>query len=201
MIVRTLTDKQATRAAVLKELESLCGSVGPADVAMVFIAGHGMNDASGNYFFLPHDGQHDKLASTAVPQGAIVSGLSKIRGKTLLFVDTCFAGNALGALAKVTKATEGLINDLSASENGVVVFASSTGHEESEEKDEWGNGAFTKALLDGLAGKADFMRAGRITYAALNLFVSEEVTRLTSGRQRPVFISPKGVPDFALARL
>jgi len=198
VIVRTLTDKQATRVAVLRELDVLRNSVGPADVAMIFIAGHGMNDEAGNYYFLPHDGQHEKLASTAVPQGAIVSGLSKIRGKTILFVDTCFAGNALGALSK---ATNGLINDLSSSENGVVVFASSTGHEESEEKDEWGNGAFTKALLDGLGGKADFMRAGRVTYAGLNLFVSEEVTRLTSGRQRPVFISPRGIPDFAVARL
>jgi WD40 repeat protein len=201
VIVRTLTDKAATRAAVLRELETLRASVGPADVAMVFIAGHGMNDDTGNYFFLPHDGQHERLASTAVPQAALVQGLSKIRGKTILFVDTCFAGNALGALAKVTRQTEGLINDLSSSENGVVVFASSTGHEESEEKDEWGNGAFTKAVLEGLSGKADFTRAGRVTYAALNLFVSEEVTRLTAGRQRPVFISPRGIPDFALARL
>jgi WD40 repeat protein len=201
VIVRTLANQQATRAAVLRELDTLRTSVTSNDVAMVFIAGHGMNDASGNYYFLPHDGQHERLASTAVPQAALVSGLSKLKGKTILFVDTCFAGNALGALARVTRATEGLINDLSSSENGVVVFASSTGHEESEEKDEWGNGAFTKAVLEGLSGKADFTRAGRVTYAALNLFVSEEVTRLTSGRQRPVFISPRGIPDFALARL
>ena len=201
VIVRTLTDKGATRAAVLRELDLLRSTVTAADVAMVFIAGHGINDPSGTYYFLPHDGQHERLATTAVAQDAIVSGLSKIRGKTILFVDTCFAGNALGALTKVGRQTEKLMNDLSASENGVVVFASSTGHEESEEKDEWGNGAFTKALLDGLGGKADFMRAGRVTYAGLNLFVSEEVTRLTSGRQRPVFISPRGIPDFAVARL
>ncbi len=94
-----------------------------------------------------------------------------------------------------------MMNDLSSSENGVVVFASSTGQEESEEKAEWGNGAFTKALIEGLRGKADFTRAGRVTYAALNLFVSEEVGRITEGRQRPVFISPRGIPDFALARL
>jgi WD40 repeat protein len=201
VVVRTLTNREATRAAVLRELDTLRASVTGNDVAMVFIAGHGVNDASGNYYFLPHDGQHERLAATAVPQAALVGGLSKIKGKTILFVDTCFAGNALGALSKVTRATEGLINDLSSSENGVVVFASSTGHEESEEKDEWGNGAFTKAVLEGLAGKADFTRAGRVTYAALNLFVSEEVTRLTAGRQRPVFISPRGIPDFALARL
>ena len=47
--------------------------------------------------------------------------------------------------------------------------------------------------------QADYRRTGRVTYAALNLFVCEEVTRLTEGRQRPVFISPRGVPVFAVA--
>ncbi|MBI5718343.1 MAG: caspase family protein [Burkholderiales bacterium] len=201
VIVRTLTNAEATKAAVLREFEWLRTSVTPTDTAMLFVAGHGVNDAQGQYFFMPHDAQHERLLSTAVPQAAIVSTLAQIRGRTLMFIDTCFAGNALGALHKAPKKTERLINDLSASENGVVVFASSTGQEESLEKDSWGNGAFTKALLEGLSGRADFMRAGRVTYAALNLFVSEEVSRLTDGRQRPVFISPRGVPDFAVARL
>ena len=201
VIVRTLTDKQATRAAILRELEALSGAVTSKDTAMVFIAGHGINDSAGTYYYLPYDGKHESLMTSAVPQGSIVGGLSKLRGKTILFVDTCFAGSALGSLSKASRQTEKLMNDLSSSENGVVVFASSTGHEESEESDEWGNGAFTKALLDGLGGKADFMRAGRVTYAGLNLYVSEEVTRLTAGRQRPVFISPRGIPDFAVARL
>jgi hypothetical protein len=201
VIVRTLTDVQATRAAILREFDWLRASVTTNDTAMLFVAGHGVNDAQGQYFFMPHDAQHERLLTTGVPQAAIVSTLAQIRGRTLMFIDTCFAGNALGALHKAPKKTERLINDLSASENGVVVFASSTGQEESLEKDSWGNGAFTKALLEGLSGRADFMRAGRVTYAALNLFVSEEVSRLTDGKQRPVFISPRGVPDFAVARL
>lgn len=199
--VRTLTNRDATRAGIARELEWLRSSVEPTDVAMLFVAGHGLNDATGQYFFVPFDGQHERLASTAVSQFALVSALSRIRGKTLFFVDTCFAGNTLGAMGRQRRQTEKLMNDLSASENGVVVFASSTGQEESLEKDEWRNGAFTKALLDGLAGKADFMRAGRVTFAGLHLFVSEEVRRLTDGRQRPVFISPRGIPDFAVARL
>ena len=201
VIVRTLTNAEATRAAVLREFDWLRLSVNTNDTAMLFVAGHGVNDAQGQYYFMPHDAQHERLASTGVPQAAIVSTLAQIRGRTLMFIDTCFAGNALGALHKASKKTERLINDLSASENGVIVFASSTGHEESLEKESWGNGAFTKALLEGLSGRADFMRAGRVTYAGLNLFVSEEVSRLTDGKQRPVFISPRGVPDFAVARL
>ena len=204
VIVRTLTNREATRASIQREFDWLRASVGPNDVAMLFMAGHGLNDTAGQYFFVPHDGQHERLLSTAVSQDTIVATLSKIRGRTLFFVDTCFAGNSLGALrqgGRKTGKTEKMMNDLSSSENGVVVFASSTGQEESEEKAEWGNGAFTKAVIDGLGGKADFMRAGRVTFAGLNLFVSEEVVRITNGRQRPVFISPRGIPDFALSRL
>lgn len=199
--VRLLTDREATRANVLKAFEWLRQSVGPQDVAMLFMAGHGLNDGLGQYHFLPADGQHERLAATALSQGTIVSTLARVRGKTLLFLDTCFAGNTFGALSRLGRQTEKMMNDLAASENGVVVFASSTGQEESEEKPEWGNGAFTKVLLEGLMGKADFTGIGRVTFAALNLFVSEGVARLTQGRQRPVFISPRGVPDFALVRL
>jgi Patatin-like phospholipase len=46
------------------------------------------------------------------------------------------------------------LEQLRAAENGIVVFTSSTGNELSQEKDEWGNGAFTKALVEGLRGAA-----------------------------------------------
>jgi uncharacterized caspase-like protein len=35
-----------------------------------------------------------------------------------------------------------------------VVFTSSTGNELSQEKEEWNNGAFTKAVVEGLRGAA-----------------------------------------------
>ncbi|HEU0203127.1 MAG TPA: hypothetical protein VFR86_22175, partial [Burkholderiaceae bacterium] len=69
----------------------------------------------------------------------------------------------------------------------------------SEESEDWGNGAFTRALLQGLAGGADLLRSGQVTYKGLDYFVSQEVKRLTNGRQTPVSLSPWGVPDFALA--
>ena len=45
-------------------------------------------------------------------------------------------------------------NELKAAENGIVVFTSSTGNELSQEKEEWNNGAFTKAVVEGLRGAA-----------------------------------------------
>jgi uncharacterized caspase-like protein len=91
------------------------------------------------------------------------------------------------------------VNDLSSAENGAVVFASSTGRQYSLEKDEWANGAFTKALIEGLNGGADYTKKGSITVNMLDLFVSERVKELSAGTQTPATAKPASVPDFPFA--
>ncbi len=201
VVARTLSERDATRTEILAALKWLSTSVGPRDYGMLFMAGHGINAADGQYYFLPFEGQHERLAATGVPEAFIRQTLGTMRGRALFFVDTCFAGNALGSTIQASRELARLANNLAASENGVVVFASSSGRQQSEEKDEWGNGAFTKALIEGIAGKADFRNEGNITFKGLDFFVSEEVRKLTDGRQTPVTISPIGVPDFVIARL
>ncbi|HPT51070.1 MAG TPA: hypothetical protein PKZ22_12895 [Accumulibacter sp.] len=73
-----------------------------------------------------------------------------------------------------------------------------TGRQYAQESSDWGNGAFTKAILEGLRGQADYNKSGRITHEMLDLYVSERVKGLTEGAQSPVTIVPGGVPDFAL---
>jgi hypothetical protein len=199
VLVRTLTDETATRKSVIEQLRWLSSTVGPSDIGVLFFAGHGLNASDGQYYFLPHDADHERLAQTGVPEVEIRNALGRIKGKALLFVDTCFGGSALSRAGSSEIAR--LANNLSASENGVVVFASSSGRQLSEENDAWGNGAFTKAVLAGLSGKADLTRTGRVTFKGLDFYVSEEVRKLTEGRQTPVTISPTGVPDFVLAQV
>ena len=92
-----------------------------------------------------------------------------------------------------------IVNELTSAENGVVVFASSTGRQYSLESTNWNNGAFTKALVEGVTGRADPRQTGRITHKMLDYYVTERVKELTNGRQTPVNISPQGVPDFPIA--
>ena len=47
---------------------------------------------------------------------------------------------------------------------------------------------------------AAFGNKEALFHKALDLYVSDAVSRLTDGRQTPVTISPIGVPDFAVAR-
>ena len=93
----------------------------------------------------------------------------------------------------------GVVNELASTENGVVVFSSSTGRQFSYEDPAWRNGAFTLALVEGLNGAAAAPDGNRITHKMLDYYVSDRVKRLTDGRQTPVTQAPGGVPDFPVA--
>ena len=88
-----------------------------------------------------------------------------------------------------------LVNGLSQSEMGVIVFSGSAPRQESLESAAWGNGAFTKALLDGLTGLADSGRVGFVTHVGLDGYVGQAVRTLTVGRQTPVTVMPQGIAD------
>jgi len=92
------------------------------------------------------------------------------------------------------------VMELSSAENGAVVFTSSTGKQDSQEKPEWNNGAFTKALVEGIEGKAaHYSGKGRITINMLDLYISERVKELTRGNQTPATAKPSTMPDFPIA--
>ena len=90
------------------------------------------------------------------------------------------------------------ISELGSAEQGVVVLTSSIGTQPSQESAEWGNGAFTKALLEGLSGRADYRKTGRVTLNMLDLYLSERVRELTQGTQTPATAKPSTIADFPL---
>ena len=195
---RVLTDEGATRAAVLDALKWLRSTPGPNDVAVLFFAGHGVIDAADTYYFLPHDMRESQLQRTAVSETQLRDALAAVKGRTLFFVDTCYASRAIGKLDR--RETVRLVNGLSQSEMGVIVFSGSAPRQESLESAAWGNGAFTKALLDGLGGLADSRRVGFVTHVGLDGYVTRAVRALTQGRQTPVTALPEGVTDYPIAK-
>ncbi|TAL33637.1 MAG: hypothetical protein EPN93_13545 [Spirochaetes bacterium] len=193
--VKVLIDAGATKDEVLDGLDWISKETTSKDVAMIFFAGHGVNDSTGIYYFLPVNANREKLKRTAVPFTDIKNTVASLAGKALFFVDTCHSGNVMGSRRGVTDIT-GVVNELASSENGVIVFASSTGSQYSLESPDWANGAFTKALIEGMNGGADYQRSGRITVNMLDLYISERVKELTGGKQTPTTTKPQTVPDF-----
>ncbi|MCX5809709.1 MAG: caspase family protein [Proteobacteria bacterium] len=196
--VRLLIDDTATRDNILDGLEWIQKETTSKDVAMVFLSGHGVNDNTGIYYFVPTNFDKKSIKRSGVPYGDIKNTVANLAGKTLVFVDTCHSGNVMGtrkALGDITN----IANELASAENGAVVFASSTGRQFSLERPEWNNGAFTKALIEGLNGKADYTKKGKVSINMLDLYLSERVKELTDGQQTPTTTKPQTIQDFPVA--
>lgn len=199
---RLVVDGQATRQALLQNLEWLATEATSDDVVIVFLAGHGAHDDEGRYHFITHDGDIARLAQTAVSEGELRGSLAAIRGRIVLFADTCHAGSVTTThAAALSRDHARLADELRAPENGVIVLASSARSEESLEVRSLGNGVFTKAVVDGLRGRADLLRRGEITVKGLDYYVASQVAAMTKAAQNPVSLIPPGMPDFRLIEL
>ncbi|MES2153027.1 MAG: caspase family protein [Pseudomonadota bacterium] len=193
-----LTNELASRQAVLDGLARMKARVREGDVAIIFLAGHGVNAKDGTFYYVPYDFDRKKLElpeidKTGVSYTAIRQTLAEMPGRAMLFIDTCHSGNVMGK-----NDLSGAINDLTAPENSIVVFASSKAKELSQEDVSWNNGAFTKALVEGLRGGGDLFNDGRIMYTGLQAYLSRSVTKLTGNTQHPVVL-PGAIEDFVVA--
>jgi WD40 repeat protein len=200
VVVKVLTDDKATKDDVLDGLDWIRKETTNKDVAVVLFAGHGVNDSTGDYYYLPFNADPDRLLRTGVSFYFIVKTVAAIVGKVLFFIDTCHAGNVLGHRG-IGNDLNGVVNELIRAENGAIVFAASTGKQDSQESAKWNNGAFTKAVVEGLLGGANYDKSGkgRITVNMLDLYISERVKELTAGNQTPTTAKPQTVPDFPVA--
>jgi uncharacterized caspase-like protein len=173
-------------------------------VAVIFLAGHGIND--GGYYFLSYDADPGNKLLTLLSDSVLRDVLVRLPGQVLLFLDTCRAGSLLGTgLASTDQDLRRLVdvrqfvNLMTFSHNGVVVFSATQSGELSQESPDWGHGAFTKALLDALGGAADGNGDGDITTSELEGYLASTVRRMTGGAQTPVAAKPGGVPDLVVA--
>lgn len=200
IVRRTVTDAGATAAAVREALEWFATTPTSRDIGILFMAGHGVDDPQGRYFYVPQEVSPEDAMTQGISYLEIRRSLSRVAGRVFFFLDTCHSGAVWGRPTGSALDVSRIVNDLGSPEEGVVVFASSTGRQVSFENVEWGNGAFTKAVVEGLNGKADFFGNGYVTTAQLDAYVSDRVPKLTGGRQTPATGKPVNA-DFKLIHL
>jgi uncharacterized caspase-like protein len=83
-----------------------------------------------------------------------------------------------------------------------VVLSATTGQQTAEERDEWGHGAFTLALLEALRGNADYNdKDHAISVAEIRTYIANRVKTMTDGKQTPAVVIPRNVPDFPVVFL
>jgi uncharacterized caspase-like protein/TolB-like protein len=182
-----LTDDEVTRESVLNSMERFLGQGGPDDVAVIFLAGHGIRDqTTGSYYFLPYPATSENFVTDALRMSDFDEMVRSVRRNVrgvVLMLDTCHSG-ALRVTAPNVTAADDLATRMSVGEGFFLLAASKPG-EESKEQPEAGHGAFTYAVLQGLEGGADADGDGLVSVSDLFGFVARQVPRLTDGRQHP----------------
>jgi len=195
VVTKLLTNQNATSDDVLDGLDWLDKEVTSRDVAVIFIAGHGMKDEKGNYYFLSSDANLERLRRTAVKWSELQDTINNLPSKVILLADTCHSGDITGSRRDITSAIKSIIS----SGSGSIIMTATTGSGYSYEDPKWGHGAFTKAFLDGLGSlKADYDHDNTVTIKEIDLYVTNRVKKLTDGKQKPTTIIPRSVPDFAI---
>lgn len=158
-----ITDERATRQNILNQAGRLFAQAEDEDIVIFFFSGHGYPGGFAIYGDYLDYGDVRSLFSS-----------SKVANKMIL-ADACFSGDI-----RENK------RDVSARNQGVMLFLSSRDDEVSIESPSMRNGFFTACLLRCLKGGADVNHDRVITAKELFTEVSKGVRGLSGDRQHPV---------------
>jgi len=199
----------AGRARLIKHLMTVAGIPrDPADLLIVSVASHGFERAGAPYA-MPADGLRTRLADTALNLLEVERLLAKSKaGKRLLLLDVCREQASDDTRGLTPTMTDAFRRALAAA-RGQVVLASCDAGQVSYEDRAAEHGVFTRALLEGLAGRATPDVRGYITLGGVadyvHVAVRDWVVRHRAAEdealmQSPWFKGPKTAEDIPLAQ-
>ncbi|MHB9024284.1 MAG: WD40 domain-containing protein [Armatimonadota bacterium] len=178
---KLLTDGKATVSNLKFSLRELKDTATENDVVVIFLAGHGVL-ANGYFYFGSCNLDVKDIPTTSLDWRDFIAALREVRAKrVLVLADTCQSGGIAGDQPMNNDELARKLNK----EAHRLVFTAATRDEVSRERADWGHGAFTKALLEALAGQADTDKDGRLTFQELKDYVPDRVAVLTDYRQHP----------------
>jgi hypothetical protein len=207
----------------VKQLKQFFASAGVNDVVMVFFAGHGYLDTDLSYYFPTYYTDFTDPKINSVSYNSFETLFREMKPiRKLMFIDACFSGEVDEDVNMENKDNNGgkketrSISGASFTQNtamemskaifsdlrqnsGVTVISSAGGTEEALEGEKWNNGLFTHCLMDGMMNyTADLNGDKIITLSELQKFVSEEVNRLSEGKQTPTYRVENSQLDYEL---
>lgn len=197
-----LGGRRATPDNVLSAIDDLLDGLGASDHAVLFFAGHGVQDTDGAFYMAMHNTILTDLPNTALPWDAVAKRLAQTRARVTILIDACHAGAADG-VAFATN--DGAVSGLSSVPSNVTILAASKGRQLSIEAAKSGTGKgggmFSVALRDVLVEKRhqyDKNGNGRIEASELADSVTNLVRQRTNGQQVPWMTKGRTVGDHAI---
>lgn len=175
---------EATLANLKYELEQWLPSVAKEDDrVLIYFAGHGFLDGSGQAYLAPYNIDPKNINGTGYPMDSLAKAIGgKIRaGSKILITDACHSG---AIRPEDSQNLNRAVVDLSTS---LFSLTASRDREQSFESPKWGggHGIFTYYVVKGLEGEADQNGNGLVTADELQDYVYRNVREATSGQQNP----------------
>ena len=182
-----LRDEEATRERVLVELKRALTD-GSAEQVFIYLAGHGMA-AGGRYYFVPRNLRAADPEATAVPLADVRELFEACPAKrVLLFLDCCHSGGVLARGVEPNDQPRDVLHRAIqvVGGEGKMIYAACTEEQLSyESKGPDAQGFFTRAMVEGIRGKASSAE-GEVTAGALFDYIDRQVERVGQGLQRPM---------------
>jgi WD40 repeat protein len=191
----------AKRVEVLNALEWLERESAEGDVNLLFLAGHGAT-IDQHFYYMAVDSDPESMRATAISKDEILRTIRNRKGSMVVMLDACHSGASIETTSGASRVDMNrLANELGDQSLGVLLYASARGRQFSFEHADWKNGAFTRAMLDGLAGGADRDKVGYVDTEELSVFVRRRVLIMTKNRQEPVRVKPDAAPEMKIVLL
>lgn len=193
--VKLLTDKQATRQAIVENLGDkwLKRLANPDDLVVIYISTHGSSakaEAGSANFIIPHDGNLDNLVFNGIPMQWLTAGIKDMVhcNRVVLLMDVCHGGAIADGGKGIRRSEIELEPQKLVTGEGQIVVASSQADQISWESKQYPNGVFTHRLLEGLRKNGDKTTI-KDAYSYMRERVTEEVLRDRARFQTPVLVT------------
>lgn len=220
--VKQIYNKTFTTDSI-RQLKLYLSKAGVNDLVMLFFAGHGYLDQDLSYYFPTYYTDFNDPKVNSVSYTEFENLFNEIRPmKKLMFIDACFSGEVdneggeevqghpekqdsaravsskLFSQSTALELSKSVFSELRKN-TGATVISSAGGTEAAYEDEKWNNGLFTYCLLKGLKEKmADLNKDGKIHLSELQKYVSEEVNRISDGKQTPTYRIENTILDYEL---
>lgn len=195
--VTLLVNEEANHEQIFRELARLQNLSGPDSIALIYFAGHGLVNKSGQAFLVASDTRLDDLLNTGIDMKLFNSTVQSMRSRSAVIItDACHSGT-LGDL--LTQPGAGSVANLSAKmfqepggrrDQSAFIFTAASPTQASVERPSLRHGLFTYYMLQGLGGPADTDLDGVVTSNELYSYVASRI------RDDKEVAGVKQVPEF-----
>jgi len=196
--LKSLLGEQATRPGVLGAIAAIGSRASASDEVIVYLAVQGTTTPAGPSLLF-HDANLDDLAGSSLSLADLGAALRSLSaGRVLLILDTSFSKTgSKGRTFAGTKAPVSLeqLRELLALGPGRTVILAAQADQGAQVLEGGQAGLFTQVLKEGVAGRADTDKDGRVTLSELYDYLQLEVpsqAALERHEQTPLAI---GLPE------